>query len=344
MNQSNQIVRWNDYRKDNPKVRIREAASRLGVSEAELLATEIGESVVRLVPEWLSILNALPSIGRVKTITRNESCVLERTGVYADLELNAHGGTAVGVLDLRFFLGAWRRAFAVTEGERGEERRSLQFFDAYGDSVHKVYLEPESTLAAWEAIVTGHRHADQSRHEIVEARPSPKSDRPDDSVDVEGLRAAWDAMQDTHEFFPMLRKLEVGRLQALRLAGGTRAQRVAVDLEAHWREIARAGTPIMIFVGNRGLIQIHTGSIHKIVATGPWLNILDPELNVHLKWERVAETWVVRKPTKDGVVTSLELYDATGENIALLFGERKPGRPELETWRAHVATLPVVRA
>ena len=56
--------------------------------------------------------------------------------------------------------------------------------------------------------------------------------------------------------------------------------------------------------------------------------------------DRIAATWVVKKPTSDGVVTSLELFDRDGEAMAMFFGERKPGKPELEPWRTLVAGLP----
>ena len=39
-------------------------------------------------------------------------------------------------------------------------------------------------------------------------------------------------------------------------------------------------------------------------------------------------------------VTAVELYDAAGETVALLFGKRKPGEKELESWRELVARLP----
>ncbi|HLU69346.1 MAG TPA: ChuX/HutX family heme-like substrate-binding protein, partial [Fibrobacteria bacterium] len=78
--------------------------------------------------------------------------------------------------------------------------------------------------------------------------------------------------------------------------------------------------PIMVFVGNPGCIQIHTGTVNNIKVMGPWLNVMDPEFNLHLREDRVAETWVVRKPTQDGTVTSIEAFTADGENIALLFG------------------------
>lgn len=48
---------------------------------------------------------------------------------------------------------------------------------------------------------------------------------------------------------------------------------------------------------------------------------------------------MVRKPTVDGLVTSLELFDQHGEVIAMFFGERKPGKPELAAWRALVEDL-----
>jgi putative heme degradation protein len=97
--------------------------------------------------------------------------------------------------------------------------------------------------------------------------------------------------------------------------------------------------PIMIFVGNRGCIQIHTGEVNKLVRTGPWFNVLDPDLNVHLRTEAIAKTYVVKKPSEAGIVTALEVFDKNGELIIQLFGKRKPGIPELESWREVVKTV-----
>ena len=148
-------------------------------------------------------------------------------------------------------------------------------------------------------------------------------------------------MKDTHEFFPLLRKFNVDRTQALRLAHADFAYRVGNDAtRAMLNQAAASGLSIMCFVGNPGMIQIHTGPVTRVEAMGPWLNVLDPGFNLHLREDRIAATWVVRKPTSDGVVTSLELFDAEGETMAMFFGERKPGKPELEAWRTLVAGLP----
>ena len=45
---------------------------------------------------------------------------------------------------------------------------------------------------------------------------------------------------------------------------------------------------------------------------------------------------MVEKPTSDGTVTSIEAFDHSGELMAMFFGERKPGQPEREDWRAIV--------
>jgi putative hemin transport protein len=47
----------------------------------------------------------------------------------------------------------------------------------------------------------------------------------------------------------------------------------------------------------------------------------------------------VKKPTVDGMVTSLETFDAHGELIAQFFGARKPGIPEKPEWRDLVDTV-----
>jgi putative hemin transport protein len=95
----------------------------------------------------------------------------------------------------------------------------------------------------------------------------------------------------------------------------------------------------MVFVGNPGMLQIHSGPIQKVVMIGDWMNVMDPRFNLHVRSDSVAQAWLVRKPTVDGIVTSVELFNGSGEAIAMFFGERKPGKPELTAWRTLVDEL-----
>lgn len=329
---------WRDLRASEPKLRIRDAAARLGVSEAELRATECGTTTIRLVDDWPAILRRLPLLGEVMALTRNESAVHEKIGEYTEPEIAGPHCIvhSPGPIDLRIFLSQWAHGFAVEE----DGKQSLHFFDAHGDAVHKVYAKEKTELAEYRMLVDIFRSEDQRTSIDLKPRPARKPETPDAEIDVAALQAGWRGLRDTHEFFGLLRKHGVSRLQAMRLAPEGFVRPVAnASIDTILAAAAASELPIMIFVGNPGCIQIHTGPVRKIVPMGPWINVLDPGFNLHLRRDHVAHAFVVDKPTDDGTVTSLELFDAQGDNIALLFGERKPGRPELPAWRELLATL-----
>ncbi|MBO0222896.1 hypothetical protein J0689_26820, partial [Vibrio parahaemolyticus] len=54
----------------------------------------------------------------------------------------------------------------------------------------------------------------------------------------------------------------------------------------------------------------------------------------------VSECWVTRKPTQDGFVTRLEVFDKDGTQIVQMYGQRTEGTPEQEQWRNQVMALP----
>jgi len=215
----------------------------------------------------------------------------------------------------------------------------------HGEAVHKVFLRDHSNHAAFDALVARWRDPEQLPGITVEPVPVPAIDKADDEIDGDGFRAAWSNMQDTHEFFGLLRDFGVSRTQALRLAPPQFVRQVDNSAARLILEQAAASSlPIMVFVGNRGMIQIHSGPVFNIKLMGPWLNVLDAGFNLHLREDKIVSSWVVSKPTSDGEVTSLELFDADGGTIAMLFGVRKPGQPELPAWRAAAMNLPLLQA
>ena len=331
---------WRELRSER-KVRQRDAAEILGVSEAELLATGVGDRVTRLEGDMRRVLKRAPELGRVMALTRNESCVHEKTGVYANLDVSGKMGLALGEdIDLRLFFAHWQHGFAVAEPGAHGPMRSLQIYDAAGQAVHKIFLKDGGDVAAYERIVHDFAAPEQAPGLEVSPRVARALERPDGAIDTPGLRAAWAGLRDTHEFFGMLKKFGLMRMQALRLAGHEFAYPAAVDgARRLLQEASASGLPIMIFVGNPGCIQIHTGPVKNVKLMERWLNVLDPGFNLHLREDRIASAWVVKKPTVDGTVTSLELFDAAGETIAMLFGKRKPGLPEMPEWQATVERL-----
>ena len=82
---------WLQLRLEQPRLRIRDAAALLNVSEAELLYASNREAVVRLRPDWRELFDALPAFGRLMALTRNENCVHERYGEYNNIRFSANG-------------------------------------------------------------------------------------------------------------------------------------------------------------------------------------------------------------------------------------------------------------
>lgn len=314
----------------DPKARIRTLAQRLGVPELELVAAQAGDSKaipLRTPPQ--EVFRELGALGRVMALTRNEYCVHERHGRYEDIRAGKSMGIVLGPdIDLRMFFNDWAHAWAVESAGR----KSLQFFDRAGMPVHKVYMTPESDEAGWEDLLARYTEPQPQWPVIEPLRRSPEDTLP---AAPPGLREEWLAMQDTHEFFQLLKRHKVERLTALRDVGADLAQQVPVETaERMLNDVAAGDIPFMCFVGNHGMIQIHSGPVKRLRRTGPWFNVLEPHFNLHLNTQAIERAWVVNKPTVDGWVTSLECFSQDGEMIVQFFGVRKPGIPELPQWRA----------
>ncbi|MBB3226290.1 putative hemin transport protein [Luteibacter sp. Sphag1AF] len=333
---------WKQLREDEPMLRARDVATRLGVSEAELVASRCGDGVIRLDGEFADLLRELPTLGRVMALTRNDYCVHEKKGRYENIDITGPMGIVLAHdIDLRLFMRHWHFGFAVRETSRGRELESLQFFDGDGRAVHKIYLTDDTDRSGWRALVHRFTAAVQSPlidlKEVADPLPAALAD---DAIDVESLRAGWRALRDPHDFFALLKRHKTTRMQAVRLVGTEFAERVSnAAMRTMLENAAAKEVPLMIFVGSPGVVQIHTGLVVNIKVAGPWLNVLDPGFNLHLREELIVESWVVRKPVPEGVVTSLELYAGDGTQIVQVFGKRKPGIPERDDWRALLADL-----
>lgn len=327
-------ARHAQLQESEPKLRIRDRALRLGVSEAELVAADCGVVSTALAGTAQELFSALGVLGPVMALSRNDWAVHERHGRYVGIQATAPVGIVLGPdIDLRLFFGSWKYFYAVVENGR----HSLQFFDKAGMAVHKIYRTEQTDGAAWDAFVARFGAAHKP---VVDIEPVIVTAAADTPSDAAALRTHWRALKDTHDFFTMLRQFQVSRLGALRAAGEDLAQPVEADaVERMLTRAAATALPIMCFVANRGIVQIHTGPVRKLLRTGPWFNVLDESFNLHLNTQAVASSWVVRKPTTDGWVTSLELYAADGELIVQFFGARKPGQPELAGWTELLQSL-----
>jgi putative hemin transport protein len=352
-----QALRWQlTEERVHRKRRQREAAQALGITEAQAVDCWVGQgatltgqaataltspAAVRLQGPFPALIESLEPAGPMMALTRNESVVHEKTGVYRNASHSGHMGLVLDeAIDLRLFYDRWAHGYWVEEPHDQGVTTSLQFFDSEGTAVHKIYTRAATQVQALEQIVSRFISPDQEPHELAIESIPPANTVPDDDVDQLSFQNEWLQMTDTHQFFGLLRRHQVGRVQALRLAPNDYAKSLSNEATRTMLEKASAfRVPIMVFVSNKGCIQIHSGMVTRVEMMGPWLNVLDPDFNLHLRADHIAQSWLVRKPTADGMVTSLEVFDAQGETLAYFFGKRKPGVPEDSGWRALVEAL-----
>lgn len=274
-------------------------------------------------------------------LTRNQHAVHEVNGHYQGISFSAHTGLVLDKnIDLRLFYHAWKVAYAVTEEVRGEPRYSIQLFDKNGIAAHKVFVQSDGDHKAFERIVSDFAEVDAQDLTVFETLKPKESEKSDAEIDLSGFQEAWLGMKDTHDFYMITRRFGLSRTQSLRLAPKDHAIELPLASLRTALHGARDGEfPVMFFVGSPGVIQIFTGKIENLLEHGDWYNVMDPGFNLHLRETGIASAWIVRKPTEDGIVTSLEFYDKAGEVILMMFGARKPGKPELKAWLNLTSTI-----
>jgi len=326
---------------DNTTLRDRDLAQTLGISEAELVAAHVGQGVTRISAAPDDVMPRLLALGEVMALTRNESCVHERVGTFLKYHSGQHASMVLGPdIDTRIFPKHWVFGFAVEIDTDKGPRRSLQFFDGAGDAVQKVYLRDTSNVDAWPVLVETLMVADQSA--LIKVDPRVPADGPKIKAENrEELLTEWAALTDTHQFNRITSRLGLNRLGAYHMAEGEKwVRRVENDaVETFLNETSAKGQKVILFVGSKGNIQIHWGTLDTIKVMGPWLNVLDAKFNLHLRADHISETYIVEKPTKRGPAISLESFDADGGLIFQCFGQRSD-EDDLSQWAEILAALP----
>ncbi|RBP83231.1 hemin-degrading factor [Marinomonas rhizomae] len=318
--------------------RARELAKQLNISEGELVACRQGEETWAMKPPFQQLLAQLKTVGEVMTITRNDEAVHETTGTYdkfSFMEKSNMGLVLSEDIDLRLFIGQWHSAFHVVENAR----HSIQFFNAHGIAVHKVYRTDNTLAEKWDALITEFCDPSPLVPTYLVPEEEPASKLPVD-FDQASFALEWSELKDVHEYHGMLKRHGLSRTQALSQIGEQWATKLDQDSVKSAITLAQEeNCSIMVFVGNKGCIQIFSGEVHRLMQQGPWFNVLDPGFNLHLREDLITESWAIKRPSNDGIITSIEAFNAKGESILTLFGKRKPGNPELPLWQKIVAEV-----
>ena len=100
------------------------------VTEADLLAAQVGHGVTRIAAHPDRLMPAVCGLGEVMALTRNDSVVHERTGSYDAWHPGDHAAMILGPeIDLRIFPSHWVHGFAVrNESGKGPRHAACRSF------------------------------------------------------------------------------------------------------------------------------------------------------------------------------------------------------------------------
>ena len=255
-------------RAKRPRIYARDFAEEIGISEATLCAAFVGISATRISARPEDILPRLSALGTVMALTRNDSCVLEKVGIYDNFSPGPEVATVSnGTIALHLAPAQWVHAFALDEPGPKGPKRSVQIFDATGEAVHKIHLREETHAEAWAPLVAALRLADQEQSLALAPR---------------GPVAPPQSMRSGQQ-----------------LAAGS--------VEKLMYRAAEKAVALCITVGNPGCTEIHSGPIVRVLESGPWINVLDPGLELHLRMDHISEVWAEE---------AVEALDSSGAVIA----------------------------
>lgn len=334
------IEAFDAARQATPALPAIEIAQRLSISEGELQAARIGRDVITLSTTPAELMACFCELGHVKAMTRSRAAVLEQRGHYPVPSGSPGTGLLLspGGLDLRLHLHQWHWACLIRDTLPGEDgnstsRHSLQVFDRHGRALHKVFSLETWPPRIWQTLANGGN--DQTPVFTHLAAPAPRM-----LPTAPGLAEEWTSMRDVHQFFSLLRRHGLRRHEANALMEGSFTRRLApTSIERALHGAAEEELPLMLFVASPGCVQIRSGRIPAPQRLRGWLNLFGDDFTLHLDDRLIDRVWQVRKPNRDGGVTSLEAFDADGELLLQLYAERGEGQPERSDWRHLLMSL-----
>lgn len=324
-----------------PRLPVIDIAERLAISEGELQAARLGRDVWTLPLSPNDIATRLSQLGRVKALTRSRLAVLEQTGDYPELGGGAQTGLLLdpGGLDLRLLYTRWHWACLIrdpipsTSEEEVQWRWSLQIFNQHGCAVHKCFALENPLPRPWGGL-TALGTSDSPA--FTQSMPRLKRPLPEAPT----LASEWGAMRDVHQFFVLLQRHHLERIEANQLMEGRYTRVLPVNsLEIVLNQASQRELPLMLFVASPGCVQIRTGTFPAPQRARGWLNLFGEQFTLHLNDTAIDQVWQVSKPNRDGGVTSIEAFDAEGSLVLQIYAERQEGSPERREWRQLLGEL-----
>ncbi|MBI1182072.1 MAG: hypothetical protein GC201_16125 [Alphaproteobacteria bacterium] len=296
------------------------------------------EKTLYLQPAWEDIVKALEKAGTFTVRTASGGIAIEQSGAIEEVFLRGEGQFASVVqdnMDLRFLLKRLKR------GAVHPAHTTVDLYNEAGALATSIHGADDDAKATIESLAQRFG-TDKAEPDVGGVHPGARATLQDKEVDVAALRDDWAAMSNVHHFEALLGKHRIGRLQAFRLVGEKYAAELAPEaFQDLLGKLDKTGEQVMVFVANRGFVQIFSGPAKAPKRVGHGWEIVHERSKVFVPDSALEHLWLVHKPTAAGIISSLEiLSEGEDQALASIFGKHPHGDPQPQSWLKLLNTLP----
>ena len=283
--------KWKKFQQDHPKVRIRDAAYQMKVSEAELLSTEINETVsFLLIEDMTAFIKDVLKVDKIMLLIRSDYVVHEKTIKTKNIRLEDNQIIDLDKNDcsiLDFNMDAFEYVFFQKKMHSNRELKSFQLFDKAGMAILKIYLKGKD-LGFFDEIDLKYKKT--YNYEMQSDLDINNSNLLDSKIKI-------NLPYDTSNSKTTCRDISVKSLRLI--------LENASDMK----------TPIQIHALGLGTIQYHRNTVRNIVDYGPWVNVIDQKFNLHVLENGLTRASLVQYQFKDCQQYLINFFDKNNTHV-----------------------------
>ena len=240
---------------EHQKIRIKDAADMLNVSEAELLSTTIGENSYFLnIQNWEEFFNKISLLGSMMYLVRNDYAVHENNIHINHICIDSNNivlSNSCSRITIDQTLIEY--TFYTSTIIRGDEIYSIHLFDKNGIAIIKIYLKNDN-LNDFKAI--------KNKYKI-------------------NYNFELQLFKKTNPNIQKLKKQNTKKILMKPISDNN------FSIQKHLEALAEKKQKIQIKVSNKAATSVYKGTIKNVIHKFGWLNIMDPTFNLHLQDKKI---------------------------------------------------------
>lgn len=323
--------KWKQLKSFQPELSPGAVADKLKVSEAALFYSGKGDEIEFLNNDFENLLKELKRFENIKILIKNKSSVSSISGGFS-VESNQDSLFLIlrnPEMTLKINSENLMYGFAINSADE----KSIRFFDRYGFSVFRIHLNQQTDADEFKTVIK--KFSAETDHFEIDSFETKQIEYPDETQ-LRGFHNDWKNLENPDEFDEILEKYKISHLQALHYAPNDFfASKIRNRMSANILEEAIGSDTKLRFVTENHNSKLsfdcttERGSWH-----GEWFIVFGKESQFSLNTTKITESFIVRKPGKTGIISSLQCFDGNNELIFEVYCKRNEDEPEPNEWRA----------